>query len=152
MTETRADAIAAVVRITRRLGAPPARVFAAWLDSARLAQWLSPVGHAEAEVDPRVGGAFRVTMVGEGSRIEHTGEFLAIEPPRRLRFTWSSPYTGPEASIVTVDLAPIDGGTELTLVHERLPADQVQRHGGGWTRILDRLAALLEHGATTEEV
>jgi uncharacterized protein YndB with AHSA1/START domain len=34
-----------IVRIERLIAAPPDRVFAAWIDPARLAQWMSPVGH-----------------------------------------------------------------------------------------------------------
>jgi uncharacterized protein YndB with AHSA1/START domain len=114
-------------------------VFAAWTDPSLMARWLSASGHAEAEVDLRVGGRFRVTMVGQGQRIEHTGEYLELVPPRRLAFTWASPFTGPVASVVTVELRPLDDGTELLLTHEQLPEDQIEPHAGGWGRMLDRL-------------
>jgi uncharacterized protein YndB with AHSA1/START domain len=78
-------------------------------------------------------------MVGQDRRIEHTGEYLEVTPPRRLSFTWRSPYTGPEPSVVTVELRPGDEGTELVLSHKRLPRDQVEPHAGGWGRMLDRL-------------
>jgi uncharacterized protein YndB with AHSA1/START domain len=136
-----------VVRVSRAIPAPPDRVFAAWLDPASLARWLSPVGHAEADVEPWVGGRLRVTMVGDGRRIEHTGEYRELVPHRRLVLTWQSPYTGPEPSLVTVELLPVSGGTELTLVHERLPAGGAASHGGGWTRILDRLVAVMADDA-----
>jgi uncharacterized protein YndB with AHSA1/START domain len=38
-------------------------------------------------VDPRVGGKFRIVMIEGRERHEHTGEYLAIEPPSRLSFT-----------------------------------------------------------------
>jgi uncharacterized protein YndB with AHSA1/START domain len=87
-------------------------------------------------------------MIGDGMRIEHTGEFLVIDRPRRLVFTWQSPYTGATPSLVTIELVQVDGGTELRLVHERLPADQAGAHGGGWGRILDRLAEVLAADTT----
>lgn len=31
-------------------------------------------------------------MVGDDMRIDHTGEYLVVDPPGRLSFTW--PYTG----------------------------------------------------------
>jgi uncharacterized protein YndB with AHSA1/START domain len=128
------------LELRRLLPATAEAVFAAWTDPELMGRWLSPVGHAEVEVDLRVGGRFRVAMVGEGRRIEHTGEYLEISPPRRLMFSWRSPYTGPEPTVVTVELRPAEEGTELLLIHERLPEDQVESHSGGWGRMLDRLA------------
>lgn len=128
------------LEIRRLLPASVEEVFAAWTDPELMGRWLSPVGHAEVEVDLRVGGRFRVSMVGEDRRIDHTGEYLEIAPPRRLAFTWASPYTGPEPTVVTVELRPTGDGTELLLTHGGLPEDQVEPHSGGWGRMLDRLA------------
>jgi uncharacterized protein YndB with AHSA1/START domain len=132
-----------VVRITRQLSAPPARVFAAWIDPELAAHWLSPEGRAVAVLDARPGGALRVTMVGGERTIEHTGVYREVVADRRLVFTWESPYTGPGPSLVTVELEPWASGTRLTLVHERLPAEAVESHGGGWGLMLDRLDELL---------
>lgn len=132
------------LRLERILPASVEEVFAAWTDPVSMASWMSPVGHAEAECDLRVSGRFRVVMVGEDMRIEHTGEYLEVDPPRRLSFTWKSAYTGSDASVVTVTLTPDPEGTRLELVHERLPADQVDSHAGGWDTMLDRLAGRLE--------
>jgi uncharacterized protein YndB with AHSA1/START domain len=129
--------------LERILPAPPEDVFAAWTTPAAMADWMSPVGRAEVEVDLRVGGAFRVVMVGEGASIEHTGTYLEVEPPRRLSFTWVSPYTGPDPSVVTVELHGHGEGTRLVLRHERLPADVVESHRGGWGSMLERLHAVL---------
>lgn len=128
------------LELRRLLPASAEEVFAAWTDPELMGRWLSPVGHAEVEVDLRVGGRFRVSMVGEDRRIDHIGEYLEVAPPRRLAFTWASPYTGPEPTVVTVELRPAEDGTELLLIHERLPRDQVEPHAGGWGRMLDRLA------------
>jgi uncharacterized protein YndB with AHSA1/START domain len=125
------------------LPAPIEEVFAAWTDPELMSIWLSPIGRAEVEADPRVHGRFRVLMVGGDVSIEHTGEYLVFDPPRRLSFTWRSAYTGPEPSLVTVTLTPEGEATRLLLVHERLPAEQVTPHAEGWGSILDRLAELL---------
>lgn len=132
-----------IVRIEQLIAAPPERVFAAWIDPDLLANWMSPLGHAEAEVEPWVGGRLRVTMIGGDVRIEHRGEYREVVPDRRLVFTWQSPYTGPEPSVVTVRLEPAEAGTLLTVIHERLPADAVESHRGGWRPMLDRLVELL---------
>jgi uncharacterized protein YndB with AHSA1/START domain len=132
------------------LPAPIEEVFAAWTDPELMSIWLSPIGRAEVEADPRVHGRFRVLMVGGDVSIEHTGEYLVFDPPRRLSFTWRSAYTGPEPSLVTVTLTPEGEATRLLLVHERLPAEQVTPHAEGWGSILDRLAELLGSTVTDQ--
>ena len=135
--------------VVRRI-LPVAReqVFAAWLDPTSLAQWMRPedVTHATVEVDARVGGKFRILMhrsPGAGGDVEHWGEYLAIEPPARLSFTWISVHTDLRPSVVTVELSEHGSGTELTLTHHQLPPTQVESHRKGWTDILRRLSATL---------
>jgi len=56
-------AAAANVEVTRRIAAPPERVFDAWLDPDSVRRWLfaTPGGVMErAEVDPRIGGRFTI--------------------------------------------------------------------------------------------
>jgi len=127
--------------VERVLPAAPDDVFDAWTTPSRMAAWMSPVGAAEAEVDLRVGGSFHVVMVE--ARLEHSGEYLEIEPPRRLVFTWVSPFTGTEPSVVTIELHPHDDGTRLVLAHERLPENVVAGHRDGWGTMVERLARIL---------
>ncbi|HJU58022.1 MAG TPA: SRPBCC domain-containing protein [Actinomycetota bacterium] len=139
-----------IVRIERHLPAPPEIVFGRWTDPSSMARWLSPTGEAEVEADVCVGGRFTVVMLGEGMRLQHTGEYLEIEPPLRLSFTWISPFTGEEPSVVIVELEPSGHGTVLRLTHERLPLDQVEPHRRGWTAIVKHFtAALASEGGRT---
>lgn len=132
------------VEVRRRLPAPVSEVFRWWTERDLLQEWMSPVGAVEAEIDLRVGGAFRIVMRGEGTVIDHVGEYLEIEPPRRLVFTWISRFTGAVPSLVTVELEPDgDDATQLRLVHSRLPADVASSHRNGWGTMLDRLATSL---------
>lgn len=129
------------VEIRRRLPAPAAEVFAWCTRAEMLRQWMSPVGFAEANVDLRVGGAIQIIMRSGDVSIRHEGEFLEIDPPRRLVFTWVSPYTGPEPSLVTIELeAAGDNVTDLLLVHRQLPPEVAASHRDGWGKMLDRLA------------
>ena len=131
------------VTVEREVAAPIDEVFAAWTTPALMARWLSPTGRAEVDADIRVGGRFRVVMLDADSRLEHTGEYLRIEPPSLLAFTWVSAYTGAEPSIVTVTLQQRDAATLVTLNHERLPASTAEPHANGWTTILELLAGVL---------
>jgi uncharacterized protein YndB with AHSA1/START domain len=102
---------------------------------------MSPVGIAEAEIDLRVGGELRIVMRGGDTVIEHHGRYIEIVPPTRLVFTWASPFTGSEPSLVTVELKPAPAGqTHLRLVHTALPEAVAESHRGGWGAMLERLA------------
>jgi uncharacterized protein YndB with AHSA1/START domain len=129
------------------------RVFAAWLDPGSLAQWMRPGGatHATAEVDPQKGGKFRIVMMHGAKRFEHTGEYLLIEPPARLSFTWTSQATDQKPTVVTVDFLERSGGTELVLTHQRLPLSQVDSHRSGWTDIARKLEDTLLGSASALE-
>ena len=132
--------------LRRVLPAPPERVFRAWTEPEDVRRWMSPHGPsvAEAEIDLRVGGQFRIVMAGAGMTLEHTGEYHEIDPPRRLVFSWQSPYVGEGGSMVTVELEPHGAGTQLVLTHQQLPPAQVERHEGGWSQLFERLEAHLQ--------
>jgi uncharacterized protein YndB with AHSA1/START domain len=127
--------------VRRVLPAPREQVFAAWLDPSSLARWMRPSGSADAivEVDPRVGGSFRITMMHEPDGCEHRGEYLVIEPPSRLSFTWISAATNYTPSIVTIELHALGDSTELVLTHRRLPPDRIESHREGWIEIVRNL-------------
>ena len=134
--------------VRRFIPAPRERVFAAWLDPASLAQWMRPVGttDATAEVDARVGGKFRIMMAQGGEKFEHTGEYLIIEPPERLSFTWISKATDLKPTVVTIDFLERDAGTELVLTHRRLATKVIEGHRQGWTDIMRLLDEALTRG------
>ncbi len=131
------------VLVVRRL-LPVARdqVFAAWLDAASLAQWMRPgdVQSATVEVDPRVGGKFRIVMVHGLGGEEHWGEYLVIEKPSLLSFTWISAATDRRPTVVTIQfLERGAASTELILTHRGLPATKVDAHRSGWTDVIRKL-------------
>jgi uncharacterized protein YndB with AHSA1/START domain len=127
------------------------RVFAAWLDPVSLAQWMRPGETTDTfvEVDARVGGRFRIVM-RQGRRgnedYEHRGEYLAIEPPSLLSFTWSSNATDHKPTMVTIEFHERGTGTELVLTHRRLAPKAVNAHRDGWTDVLRLLDEALTRG------
>ena len=138
------DPAPATLVVRRIIPLPREAVFAAWLDPASLAVWMCPgETRSTAQVDAKVGGAFRIVMEHEDAAVEHTGTYLVIDPPGRLSFTWISPYTDMLPSIVTVELHARGDGTELVLTHERLPARHAEAHRKGWGDILRKLAEAL---------
>jgi uncharacterized protein YndB with AHSA1/START domain len=137
-----------VLVVRRVLPVERERVFAAWLDPASLAIWMRPGGMTGAlvELDPRVGGRFRILMQRDQGSYEHQGEYLAIEPPSLLSFTWISSATDLRPTVVTVELHERGESTELVLTHRRLPAERVDAHRRGWTDIVRLLEAELAAG------
>jgi uncharacterized protein YndB with AHSA1/START domain len=135
------------VTVRRKVAAPTAELFDAWLDPTRLAKWMRPgeTTRATVELDPRVGGKLEVVMHMPKGALKHTGVYEVIDRPRRLAFTWKSPAATDEGARVTVEFKPIDGGTQVDLTHEGVPgAERVGAHTKGWTRILELMASSYE--------
>jgi uncharacterized protein YndB with AHSA1/START domain len=130
------------VNVRREIAAPAAELFDAWLDPAKLAVFMRPGDSklSDVKVDPRVGGGFEIVMHTANGAVPHTGTYQEISRPRRLVFTWNSPYAGKHGSLVTVDFNAKGRATEIVITHERLPSEEmVKAHSGGWTSILERI-------------
>jgi len=133
------------VTIVRRIKASPAKVWAAITRPDQMIQWWGPDAGPtlRADVDVRPGGRFSVVFrLLNGDEHNPTGIYREVIPERKLVFTWDLP--GERESLVTFLLEPIDGGTELTLLHEHLP-DEAERdsHEQGWRGLLDKLPDFL---------
>lgn len=141
-----------LLEISRELSAPPERVFAALTQPELMNQWFygNTESSAQVESDFRVRGQYTVYMRNadgdlatcgpdnEAGCAPH-GEYLEIDPPRKLVFTWVSEGFV-EHSVVTIELSPIERGTLLNLRHE-LPAAVAPAHREGWNACLNHLAA-----------
>lgn len=132
------------LQIRRVLPVPRERVFDAWLDPASVARWMGTGEGAEVTtLEPKVGGKFRIVMRHRGGEVEHRGEYVAIDRPSFLSFTWLSVNTDHRPTLVTVELLERREGTELILTHRQLPANQVEAHRRGWTAIVASLERAL---------
>jgi len=141
-----AEVLDTTLTITRQLPASPEDVFDAWTKPDVISQWLCPFDTkvVRADLDVRVGGKYYLDMQGEEKLHKHEGEYVEIDRPNRLVFTWISAGTHQETSLVTVTFEKSGKGTALTLVHDRLPgSEEVADHGRGWSSALDNLEALL---------
>jgi|SRR5579871_3370547 len=131
-----------VLRITRRFDASPERVFDAWLDPQTASRWLftDPQGKiTRCEIDARVGGKFLIVDTRAVGDVDHVGEYLEIDRPRRLVFTFSVPRYSPQETRVTLDIVPSGKGCELTLTHENVLPEWAEQTQQGWGMILDSL-------------
>jgi uncharacterized protein YndB with AHSA1/START domain len=141
-----ADLVDGAVVASVEIAAPPARVFAA-LTSREVIDWWVRPGVFDTRAwsgDVRVGGRWRTAGVARGQAYSLEGEYLEIDPPRKLVHTWQGPGPSDTPSVVTYLLEPIEGGTRLTLHHTGIAAPD----GGvginvGWQTSFERLADLL---------
>jgi uncharacterized protein YndB with AHSA1/START domain len=133
------------IRITRRFDFPIERVFDAWLDPARASKFLfaTPTGKmVRVDIDARVGGTFNITR-RDGEDVEHIGTYLEIDRPRRLVFTFGVPKFSIQMTRVTLDLRALETGCELTLTHEGVLPEWLERGREGWSMIIDGLSTSL---------
>lgn len=131
------------VELSLRLEAPPEDVFAFLTQADRYVRWQG----SKAELDPRPGGIYRVWM---DDRTVARGEYLEVEPPARVVFTWGwegSDGVPPGSTTVEFTLAHDDGGTVLSLRHSGLPdGEAAAMHEEGWLFFTGRLAEAVAGG------
>jgi uncharacterized protein YndB with AHSA1/START domain len=131
--------------LKRRYNAPPAKVFAAWIDPEKLARWFGPEGvtGVQADVDLRVGGRYDIKARTPTEEHKVGGVYREIVPNEKLVFTWAWQSTPDRQSVVTVVFKPDGDGTLLTLTHEQFfDEDARDRHQHGWTGALDKLTRM----------
>ena len=138
--------------LVRRIAERPSIVFEALTTADGIASWWGPddLPAISAEIDPRVGGAYRVRFrTLDGQEHEACGECLEVDRPVRVVMSWRWAVGGAAAefgrvSRVEFDLKPIENGTELTLTHADLGTVASQQgHKGGWTGALAKLTRRL---------
>jgi len=144
----------------RHFKAPRSRVYAALIDPADIARWKVPRSMT-SEVHEFDGESFRISLTYDapdraGKSSAHTdtyrGRFAELVPDDRVveidEFETDDPdLAGPMT--ITITLTDAHGGTDLTAVHEGLPAAvRPEDNEAGWQESLDRLAELVEGDAS----
>ena len=114
----------------------PDATFALVTEPERLRRWMA----VAARVELRPGGDYRWTVTPG-----HTaaGTVVDVDPGKRVVYSWGweDGEPAPGGSTVTVTLTPVDGGTEVRLVHDGLTDEQAAHHAVGWNHFLGRLVA-----------
>ncbi len=133
------------VSIRRNMPAPRDVVYEAWIDPQGIREWMCPGDaiSAEAVLDVRVGGSYRIVMRSRERDYVHAGVYQVVEPNAKLVFTWTQ--EGNEVTtLVTVEFLARGSESELVLTHERFTkSDVAQRYQSGWGTIAEKLAAFL---------
>jgi uncharacterized protein YndB with AHSA1/START domain len=132
-----------VLEYETRIAASLETVFQFFTDPTKMVQWMG----TDATLDPRPGGVCRINPTGHAVM---SGEFLEVDPPRRLVFTWGWETelfaTPPQSTLVEVSLTPEGEQTLVRLVHRRLRPGALAFHRAGWEHYLPRLDAAASGG------
>ena len=140
--------------MTRVLPAPRSRVFAALTDPDELAKWWGPNGFTapSLQLDVRVGGSYRIAMQPpDGELFYLVGEYLEVDPPAKVAYTfrWEDPDPEDQETVVTLSLREVGPSTGLTFMQgDFLTERRRALHDEGWTNGLDRLHELLSADAS----
>jgi uncharacterized protein YndB with AHSA1/START domain len=119
------------ILITRDFAAPKHLVYSAYITPELIKRWWSGERGTVtvAEVDPRVGGKWRIAMTtDDGSEVAFHGEVRQIVPNERL--VWTEIYEGmpdgeASAATVTHTFSEKEGRSTLTMLME-LPSKEVR--------------------------
>ena len=130
--------------VRRTIAATPERLFEAWTTPQQLLAWWGPKGVdcTHAEIDLRVGGRYRLgNRLPDGTTLYITGEFVEIDPPTGLTYTWSIEPDNERPERVSVSFEARGDSTEVVIVHSRIfDAVAQKRHEAGWLGCLEGLA------------
>jgi uncharacterized protein YndB with AHSA1/START domain len=141
-----ADIVDGLVVASVEVAAPPERTFQALASREIVDWWVNPgvFDTREWTGEVRVGGRWRASGVARGDAYALEGEFLEVDPPRKLVHTWHAVGAPGAPSTVTYLLEPIAGGTRVTVRHSGIVSpEQANNTSLGWLTSFDRLAEML---------
>ncbi|WP_427133486.1 SRPBCC family protein [Pseudarthrobacter sp. S9] len=138
-----------VLNLESTLAGPPEEVFTMLTASTELVKWWGPRGYIipAAEVNLTEGGRYRFRMTPpDGEPFHLSGEFLEIDPPWRLVYTfrWEEPAPDDRETVVDLSLGSTGKGTRVVLSQGPfLTEERLALHRNGWTESFEKLQAVL---------
>lgn len=144
-------------KVTHRFRASPERVFDAFVDPVLArrwqAAWLKRNGEScnltEIQLEPRVGGKLRLADGQNGSSTRHFGQFLTLDRPGRIAFSWmahESEADDPAIVEMIIEPEPNGPGSVVTL-YNTLNAqfeDWLAQTERGWMAMLGGIEDVIE--------
>jgi uncharacterized protein YndB with AHSA1/START domain len=135
------------------IAATPDRVFRALVEPQQVLSWWGQAGIyrcTEFDSDLRQGGKWRAAGVSqERDRFTVAGEYLEVDAPKTLVYSWIASWTGDAKTTVRWELRPENQGTRVRLQHSGLAAHpEIAQAYQGWPRMLGWLRAFLEEKET----
>ena len=137
------------ISLSRTVAAPAEKIFDRWLIPTFVGNWMfgAHVGNekvVDLQNEVRPGGAYNYRIKRNGKEFLHDGEYLQIDRPKRLSFSWrETAKKSAHKSKISLTLDPQDGKTKLRLSMQidqslELYADEIKQQ---WSERLKALAA-----------
>jgi uncharacterized protein YndB with AHSA1/START domain len=103
------------------IAASPESLFDAWTKAEHMTAWWRNEGEfftERFESDLRPGGKWLVRFkMPDGSATGAHGEYLRVEKPTHLAFSWKADWDAGCATKIELEFHAIPGGTRVKLVH-----------------------------------
>lgn len=152
-----------VLTMARRINASSTDVFKAWTKPELMKKWLftTEATNVVARNDFWIGGTWEIIDRREGEEYRATGEYLEIDAPHRLVFSFKMPQFNDLQDRIIVWVSPVQGACEMTFKQEIVvPHEEdwteenlqnaMQEYSGqseeGWDRMFENLKQLVETG------
>ena len=120
---------------------PLAQVYSAWVSSDTV---ISPA--TSMDIEPVVGGHYRLIMDSPDFAARNEGKFLLVEPAEHVRYTWEWNGDG-EITEIDVTFAPTSSGTRISIVHSGFQKQEsVDNHNSGWDNYIKGFTEFLGAG------
>jgi uncharacterized protein YndB with AHSA1/START domain len=135
--------------IVRTFDVAPEVVFDAFTQPEDMRVWWTD--QTTFDIDLRVGGRWTIVRNEGDTTYTATGEYLEVERPHRIRYTYTMPQFSPNTDMITIDIiADGKGGSQLTFLQsgpdiakelEQLPPGNVSESEKGWGQAFDLMDA-----------
>lgn len=136
-----------VLTMARRFQASPTDVYKAWTNPDLMKKWLFTTESTNqmARNEFQTGGRWEIVDRRSGEEFRATGEYLEIDPPHRLIFSFEMPQYNDLQDRIIVWVSPVQDACEMTFKQEI-----VIPHEEGWTED-DLQNAMKEFSGASEE-
>jgi uncharacterized protein YndB with AHSA1/START domain len=132
--------------VTHSFAAPAEKVFDAWFDPAMISRFMFGPQLRDEQIisihpGKKVADSFSFVVRRQGNDYEHIGEYIVIDRPKRLVFTWAVRQDLPVRSQIVINIEPHKSGCTLTLTHEMAKEAEnfVGQAKAAWSKMLNAL-------------
>ena len=137
------------LRIVRQLDVAPDVVFEAFTEPNSMRVWWTKT--TTFDIDLRVGGRWTITRTEGKTVYTATGEYLAIDRPKQLIYTYGMPQFSPNSDVITIDIDSdgdigsivtfVVAGKDIASELSALPQGSTSHSEQGWQMAFDLMAS-----------
>lgn len=152
-----------VLTMARRINASEEAVFSAWVEPELMKKWFFTMESTNkvAANDLRVDGTWEIVDHREGTDYRAIGEYVEINRPNKLVFTFKMPQFNDLEDHIIVAISPVGDACEMTFKQEIIVpheegwsaedienamAEYSSQSEEGWSQMFDGLKQLVETG------